>query len=375
METTNRPSLLERIYSWENLLNAYHEAASEKWYRSDVVAFSANLEENLIGIQNDLMWRTYTVGRYRQFYVSEPKRRLIMALGFRDRVVQWAIYLQVNQELDNGMIYHSYGCRVGKGTTRAADRLQYWAEQVNRKPGPRWHYLKLDISKYFYRVDHNVLLGILARKYPGEDGFLWLMRRIVCCDHTPFGLPPGVSADEVPPSERLFEVGMPIGNLTSQLLANVCLNELDQYIKHELKAHYYVRYMDDMVLLHPDAKVLNEWRVPIESYLNNVLHLELNSKTTIGIVKHGITFVGCRIFPGYRKPTKAAVKKMKARMRYIAKEYEAGLIDFDAVDATMQSYFGLLGHCATHGLQKWIEQNIIFKRKDGEPSQEVNTWT
>ena len=137
METTNRPSLLERIYSWENLLNAYHEAASEKWFRSDVVAFSANLEESLIGIQNDLMWRTYTVGRYRQFYVSEPKRRLIMALGFRDRVVQWAIYLQVNQELDNGMIYHSYGCRVGKGTTRAADRLQYWAEQVDRKPGPR----------------------------------------------------------------------------------------------------------------------------------------------------------------------------------------------------------------------------------------------
>lgn len=139
METANRPSLLERIYSWENLLNAYHEAASEKWYRSDVVAFSANLEESLIGIQNDLMWRTYTVGRYRQFYVSEPKRRLIMALGFRDRVVQWAIYLQVNQELDNGMIYHSYGCRVGKGTTRAADRLQYWAEQVDRKQIGRAH--------------------------------------------------------------------------------------------------------------------------------------------------------------------------------------------------------------------------------------------
>ena len=109
MEETNRPSLLERIYSWENLLDAYHEAASEKWYRGDVVAFSANLAENLIGIQNDLVWRTYTVGRYRQFYVSEPKRRLIMALGFRDRVVQWAIYLQVNQELDNGMIYRSYG--------------------------------------------------------------------------------------------------------------------------------------------------------------------------------------------------------------------------------------------------------------------------
>lgn len=376
MDPRNQPSLLERIYSWENLLDAYHEAASEKWYRNDVTAFAANLEENLISIQNDLIWHTYKVGRYRQFYVHEPKKRLVMALGFRDRVVQWAIYLQTNQHLDNGMIYHSYGCRVGKGTTRAADRLQYWCTLVDRKPG-KWYYLKLDVSKYFYRVDHRVLLDILRRKFPNEDGYLWLMETIINCDHTPFGLPPGKSADEIPPSERLFEVGMPIGNLTSQLLANVCLNELDQYIKHELKAHFYDRYMDDMALLYPDAATLNRWRTAIEKYLNEVLHLELNSKTTIGLVKHGITFVGCRIYPGYHKPTAQSVKKMKARMRYIAKEYEAGLIDFDAVDATMQSYFGLMGHCSTHGLQKWIEKNIIFKRKemaDIELPQEVTQW-
>ena len=290
--------------------------------------------------------------------------------------MQWAIYLQTNQYLDNGMIYHSYGCRVGKGTTRAADRLQYWCTLVDRKPG-KWYYLKLDVSKYFYRVDHRVLLDILRRKFPNEDGYLWLMETIINCDHTPFGLPPGKSADEIPPSERLFEVGMPIGNLTSQLLANVCLNELDQYIKHELKAHFYDRYMDDMALLYPDAATLNRWRAAIEKYLNEVLHLELNSKTTIGLVKHGITFVGCRIYPGYRKPTAQSVKKMKARMRYIAKEYEAGLIDFDAVDATMQSYFGLMSHCSTHGLQKWIEKNIIFKRKemaDIELPQEVTQW-
>lgn len=374
MNEEHQGTLLERIYSWENLLDAYHEAARDKWYRNDVTAFAARLEENLISIQNDLMWRTYTVGRYRQFYVTEPKKRLVMALGFRDRVVQWAIYRQINQELDNGMIYHSYGCRVEKGTTRAADRLQYWCTLVDRKP-ERWHYLKLDISKYFYRVDHEVLLGILRRKYPDEDGLLWLMETIINCDHTPFGLPPGKSADEVPPSERLFEVGMPIGNLTSQLLANVCLNELDQYIKHELKCHFYVRYMDDMVLLAEEAATLNEWRVLIEDYLNRILHLELNSKTTIGLVCRGITFVGCRIYPGYRKPTPNTVYKMKARMRYIAKEYEAGLIDFDAVDATMQSYFGMLGHCAAYGLKTWISENIIFKRGDGDPSGEVETWT
>lgn len=362
MLETVKPSLLERIASWENLLEAYHNACKEKWYRDDVVAFSANLEEELISIQNDLLWHAYEVGRYREFYVYEPKKRLVMALGFRDRVVQWAIYLQINGELDNGMISHSYGCRVGKGTTRAADKLQDWCTLVDRKSEP-WYYLKLDVSKYFYRVDHEILLSIMRRKYPNEDGFHWLMDEIVNCDHTPFGLPPGKNADEVPPWERLFEVGMPIGNLTSQMLANVCLNELDQYVKHELREHFFVRYMDDMVLLSSDVKRLNECRELIEIFLNDRLHLDLNSKTTIGLVKRGITFVGCRIYPGYRKLTRKSVRKMKARMFYIAKEYEQGLIDFEAVDSTMQSYFGLMKHCSTYGLQKWISENVIFKRK------------
>ena len=138
---------------------------------------------------------------------------------------------------------------------------------------------------------------------------------------------------------------------------------------------FYVRYMDDMVLLHRDAATLHKWRVLIEEYLNTELHLELNSKTTIGLVCRGITFVGCRVYPKGRRLTRQSVKKMKARMQYIAKEYEAGLIDFDAADATMQSYFGQMSHCKTAGLQKWIENNIKLQRRDGDPSQEVNQWT
>ena len=223
-------------------------------------------------------------------------------------------------------------------------------------------------------MDHEILLEILKRRIK-DPRLINLFSIIINSEKRAFGLPLGVDPCEVDPREMLFDKGMPIGNLTSQMFANIYMNELDQYIKHELRAHYYVRYMDDMVLLHQDAKVLNEWRVLIEEYLNEVLHLELNSKTAIGLVCRGVTFVGCRIYPGRRKPTPQAVKKMKARMRYIAKEYEAGLIDFDAVDATMQSYFGMLGHCATRGLQKWIEKNIIFKRRDSDLSQEVNTWT
>lgn len=354
-------NMFEKIYAWENLLDAYHHAASEKWFRDDVAAFSAHLGENLTDIQNSLIWKTYTVGRYREFYVYEPKKRLVMALNFRDRVVQWAIYLQLNPLLDNQFIYHSYGCRVGKGTTRAADQLQYWMRMADRKPVP-WYYLKLDISKYFYRVDHNVLLGILRRKFKGEDGLLWLMDKIINCDHTPFGLPPGLNVDDIPPSERLFEVGMPIGNLTSQLLANVCLNELDQYIKHELRVHCYVRYMDDMVLLHPDKTFLNKCKDLIEEYLNDILHLELNSKTTIGKVSCGITFVGYVIRPTYRKLKRKSLRKMKARIRYIQKEYESGLIDFEDVNNTMQSYFGQMSNFDSYGLRKWITENIAFQR-------------
>lgn len=361
-------TLYERIYSWENLLTAYHEAGREKWFRADVAAFSAHLEENLIAIQNELIWHTYAVGRYREFYVYEPKKRLIMALSFRDRVVQWAIYNVLNPLFDNQFFYHSYGCRVSKGTKKAADRLQYWMQKVERSP-EEWYYLKLDISKYFYRVDHTVLMNIMRQKFPNETEFLQLMQKIIDCDHTPFGLPPGKSPDEVPPSERLFEVGMPIGNLTSQLLANVCLNELDQYVKHTLKVRYYIRYMDDMVLLLPDKKELNRLRLQIEDYLNNVLHLDLNSKTTINKVSNGITFVGLQIHTHWRKMRRKSLKKMKARIRYMAKLYADGLVDLETVNNTMQSYYGMMKHCNSYGLRRWIEENVIFQRKDKETQQ------
>ena len=369
---SKQQSIIEKVYSWENLLEAYHEAARQKWFRDDVAAFSANLEENLITMQNELIWRTYEVGRYREFYVLEPKKRLIMALSFKDRVVQWAIYRQINPLLDSQMIFHSYGCRVGKGTTRAAERLHGWVRLVDRKPD-EWRYLKLDIAKYFYRVDHSVLMELLRRKFPDEDGLLWLMRTIIDCGHTPFGLPAGKEPDDVPMSERLYDVGMPIGNLTSQLLANVCLDALDQYVKHELKARYYIRYMDDMIILHPDAKELRRYREDIETFLNSRLHLDLNSKTTIGKVKRGITFVGYIIFPTHRKLKPNSMKKMKSRMKYVAKQYAAGLMDLDEIKSTMASYYGMMKQFNSYGLRGWIYNNIVFRRHTPEFESENRT--
>ena len=131
--------------------------------------------------------------------------------------------------------------------------LQYWLRQTERKP-ERYYYLKMDISKYFYRVDHDILLKILARRIK-DQRLLNLLEKIINCESMNFGLPPGKEPDEVAVSDRLSNKGMPIGNLTSQMFANIYLNEVDQYAKHELGLHYYIRYMDDIIILHHDKKL------------------------------------------------------------------------------------------------------------------------
>lgn len=354
--------IYERICSWENLLAAYYSAAKGKWDRREVAAFSARLEENLIEIQNELIWRTYEVGRYREFYIYEPKKRLIMALSFRDRVVQWAVYRQLNPLLDRQFYEHSYGCRVGKGRVKAADQLQKWVDLAGRKP-VRWYFLKVDIAKYFYRVSHEVLMRILRDKVD-DEGLLWLMDTIINCEHTAFGLPSGFSPDEVSPGERLFDRGMPIGNLTSQLLANLYLDRLDKFIKHELREHCAIRYMDDVIILSGSRERLAGDLARIERFLADELRLKLNRKTQINTVRHGIEFVGYRIRPGRRKLKRKSLRKMLARIRHIEKEYAAGAIGFRDVNATMQSYFGDMRHYDSGGIRAKLAGSVVFRRRE-----------
>ncbi|WP_427340947.1 reverse transcriptase domain-containing protein [Caloranaerobacter sp. DY30410] len=350
-------NLYEKIYDFENLYQAYLEARKNKRYRQDVLEFTANLEENLIQIQNELIWKTYKVGRYREFYIYEPKRRLIMALPFKDRVVQWAIYRILNPLFDKTFIEHSYACRVGKGTHAAADRLQYWLRKVSRKP-EKWYYLKLDISKYFYRVDHDVLIKILQNKIKDKD-LIWLLKVIIDSNGMKFGLPLGAEPGEC---ERISGKGIPIGNLTSQLFANTYLNELDKYCKHELKVKYYIRYMDDVIILHNDKKYLHEIKNLIEIFLNESLKLHLNNKTAIRPISVGIPFVGFRVWATHRKMKKKSVKKIKKRLKFIKKEYEAGRIEFDKVNATVQSYLGIMKHFNSYNLRKKLFDNFVLVR-------------
>ena len=367
-ETQGHPKriqLIEKIASWGNLLDAYYHASSEKWYKVDSMQFTDRLEENIIQLQNELLRGTYKVGRYHQFYIYEPKKRLIMALQFRDRVVQWAIYLQVNKYFDRKMMYHSYGCREEKGHIKAAETLQKWSSlAVRRNRDAR--YLKLDISKYFYRVSHEVLMDIVKREYPNDPEFVSLMNTIVNCEHTAFGLPQGLTIDDVGREDMLYDVGMPVGNLTSQLFANICLNELDQYIKHELKVHIYVRYMDDMILEFDDKETsladAHYCLDKIDAFLKERLHLSLNSKTTIGYVRNGITFVGCRVYPGWRKLTKQSSRNAQRKMMQVCKQYAREEISYLEANQSISSYLGQLKHVKADGLERWMFENIVLQR-------------
>lgn len=213
--------------------------------------------------------------------------------------------------------FDSYACRKGKGTHKAADRLQYWLRQTERKP-ERYYYLKMDISKYFYRVDHDILLKILARRIK-DQRLLNLLEKIINCESMNFGLPPGKEPDEVEVSDRLGNKGMPIGNLTSQMFANIYLNEVDQYAKHELGLHYYIRYMDDIIILHHDKKHLAEVKELLRTFLADELRLDLNNKTAIRPCSMGIDFVGFRIWATHRRlKKKTAVKSsgiLKSRLQ------------------------------------------------------------
>lgn len=361
--TRKLQNLKDRICSFENLLAAYREAEKDKRYRNEVIVFRFNLEENLLSIQKELLDGTYKVGNYREFYVHYPKARLVMALGFRDRIVQWAIYRQINPFCDKRFIRHSYGCRTDKGTLAAAQSLLSWVQLVSRKPDARdWVILKGDVSKYFYRVDHAMLLEIYA-SITDDPWFMWLVGTIINNPDLPFGLPEGASISDCPREKRLFDVGMPIGNLTSQESANIYLDLLDQYVKHVLRQHFYLRYMDDFIIIcHRDeAQKIFE---SVEAFLRNRLHLAISPKSKILPLLQPVEFVGYMVLPHGMRLRKKTCRHIKRALRSIERAYAEGRIGLDRALATIESYFGMTEHCSGYNLRRWIADHIVLQRKE-----------
>ena len=358
-------NLREHICSFENLLAAYKAAAADKRYRNEIISFSLNLEENLLGIQKELLDMTYVCGGYREFYIHYPKPRLVMALGFRDRVVQHAIYRQINPFIDKRFIQHSYGCRKGKGTLAAAECLLNWIQLFSRKPDADDYVLiKGDVSKYFYRVDHGKTMDIYG-EITDDEWFLWLMGVIINNHEVPFGLPAGLDIAQCPKEERLFDVGMPIGNLTSQETANIYLDKLDKFCKHTLKIRYYVRYMDDFIAIVQKEEAA-ELMEKIAKFLKEELLLDISPKSRILPVKRGCEFVGYVVTPQGIRLRKKTVKHIKKSLLHIADLYHEWAIDLESAMQTIESYFGMLEHCNCRNVKRWIAENVVLQRGERE---------
>ena len=332
--------LFERIYCFENLFNAYEKARRNKRYKMDALAFRENLESNLIELKNELIYKQYTPGSYREFYVYDPKIRLIMAAPFRDRVVHHALCNVIEPIFESRFIYHSYACRVGKGTHAGVDCTSEYLKETRRKYG-EMYCLKGDVRKYFLSVSHNILRRILRKKIQCRET-LWLMDKIIASTAQPGDMNPR---------------GIPVGNLTSQLFANIYLNELDYFMKQEKKNKYYVRYMDDFLILHPDKAYLHKLWNKTELFLNEHLDLKLNQKTAVFPVSQGIDFLGYRIWENRRVLRKTSVKRIKRIMKKYTREYQAGNLSNKKIRPVLCSWIGHAEHADVPQLRnKIIEQ-------------------
>ena len=329
-------TLFGQIVDFENLFQAAVRARKGKRNRQEVAAFFGQLEENLIHLQNELIWDRYETGHYRNFLVFEPKIRTVSALPFRDRVVQQAIVHIIEPLFDRAFIDDSYACRVGKGTHRGADKAQHMLRMVQRNHG-KVFVLKADIARYFQNIDHTILKQLLTRRIHCQKTLALLFDII---DHSP-GEP---------------DVGIPIGNLTSQLCANIYLHELDWFAKHTLRAANYVRYMDDFIIVYHDKQQLHAWRKTIEQFLWEKLRLKTNHKTQVFPVAmaggRALDFLGYRLYPTHRLLRKCSIKRIKKNLKKYRQAIDDGTMTVLDASRKLQSWIGHARHANSYALRK-----------------------
>jgi retron-type reverse transcriptase len=338
--------LWERIIDFENLYYAFREASTGKRYRWESLKFKNNLEENLITLQNELIWDMYKPEPYRQFIIKEPKQRLISAPTFRDRVVHHALCRIIDPVVENRMVYETFACRCGKGAHAAVRHIQKCARKAQRKWGG-YYVLKCDIKSFFPSVDHDVLMDIM-RRHISDKKTLNLIGAIIRSYESPYQDGKG---------------GIPIGALTSQLGANIVLTPFDHWIKEENHIEFYARYMDDFIILHSDKHYLRELLCKIESYLHNKLKLSLNPKTGIFPGKNGIDFCGYRVWPTHIKPRKSTLKRAKKRLQKMTFMYKTNPKIFEHAKASIMGFMGYIRHCDGWRSTKSLLESIVFKRE------------
>ncbi len=340
-------NIFDRIITPENLFHAWEEFRRGKGSRKDVQAFEWQLEQNILALCRDLRSRTYRHGEYSAFSICDPKQRRIHKAKVRDRILHHAIFKVLNPIFEPTFIAHSYSCRERKGTHRAVDALETWLRKVSKNCRAPCFALKCDIHQFFASVDHAILLSILNRRIKDPDA-MWLLKEIIESFRTPG------QEDERPK-------GIPIGNLTSQLFANVYLNEFDQFMKHQMHVRHYVRYTDDFVIVDSDKSVLENLIPAMQEFLGGTMNLKLHPrKIILRKFSQGIDFLGYVILPHYRVLRTRTKKRMFRKLKLRVVSFKAGTGSESSVECSLQSYLGVLSHANTEQLSEKLKNQCWF---------------
>lgn len=315
--------------------------------KSDVQRFEWNLEENIFKLHRDLKDKIYKHGDYQGFYIRDPKQRHIHKATVRDRILHHAVFAVLNPIFEPTFIPNSLSCRIGKGTHKGIDILNKTLRQISSNGFKPCFVLKCDVKKFFETVDHSILSNIIRKRIKDTDA-LWLLEEII--------------ESFISRYSNLFELkGLPIGNLTSQLFANVYLNEFDQFVKQILKVKHYIRYTDDLVIVAENKPYLENLIKPIRLFLSDELALELHpKKISIRKFNQGIDFLGDIVLPHHlllRTKTKQRIfRKLKKRIE----EYKIGVISKQTLGQSLQSYLGVLSHADAYELSNELKNQFWF---------------
>ena len=331
-------NLYQEIYSKKNLVLAWRKARKRKTQRQDVLEFEKNVTSNLNQLQQELIEQIYFPKPLETFVVRDPKKRKISKADFRDRIIHHALCNVIEPIFDKTFIYDNCANRKGKGSLFALNQFDKYKRKVTSNLTSEAYCLKADIKHYFREIDRTTLLEMIKRKI-GCNQTIWLIKIIL----------EGNSE-----RDNLIK-GLPLGNLTSQFFAKVYLDKLDQFVKHNLKAKYYIRYVDDFVLLHSSKEQITKWKKEIGFFLKKELKLELHpDKSKIINLSHGVDFVGFRNFYHYRLLRKRNIRNIQGKI----KNFKKGKIEGEKFKEIWQGWSAYSDWSDNHNLKKELVNQI-----------------
>lgn len=334
MSKSIKNCFLEKL-TFEKLLQAELRVRKNKGNKQEILLFQMDLETNILKLLEELKHGTYKLGKYREFIIKEPKERIIRALPYRDRIVQqWYIEEFIKPYYIPRMIVDTYACIENRGTLKAVNKVQRYMRKI-KKEFPNYYVLQCDIRKFFFSINRNILFNILKRNIK-DNKLLELTKLFIFDDNK--------------------EVSIPIGNYTSQYFGNIYLNELDNYIKNILKVKYYVRYLDDFIILCNNKIYSKYLKDRIEIFLNKELLLLYNPKSRYYPSKLGIDFCGYRIFEKYKLIRNRCKKNILRKIRLWNKLFMLNKLDKKRKLLSYNSYLGYIKHASSYNFRTYMNE-------------------